>query len=115
MPKMRKPPDVGKSLIPLAQPGAVLVVVARVPRVILGSKHWLVEENVLKALRADELISPFTEIDPDHKILVSTVTPKGKSIADLMIEKAGGYTQLMFDTLSQPEGSGDALSSEIIS
>lgn len=117
MPRTKKPLDVGRILIPLAEPKAVLVDVADVTRVHSKTTCLLVGEEILAVLRAKDLIYPFTEVDPKQKTLMTTITPEGMVLAQTLIEKAQKekrYKQLHFDD-DRDEEYGDALSSEILS
>jgi hypothetical protein len=115
MARAKKPLDVGRILIPLTEPKAVLIDVADVTRVLSSSKCLLVDEEVLAILRAKDLIYPFREVDPQRKTLMTTITAEGLALAQTLIEKAQKdkrYKQLHFDDRDGEQG--DALSSEIV-
>lgn len=109
----KKPPEVGRILLPLAQPHAVIVDIAGVTRVLFENKHLLVEEDILALLRADELITPFRE-GPEG-LLTSKITSKGKEVAQKFSDQRikTRFHQLYFDALEEERG--DAQSSMIVS
>jgi hypothetical protein len=116
MPRTTKPPPIGKELLCLAQEGAILLIYDQKARVLQGSNHKLVEQKVLQVLREKGYLEPFVEIRVEPPIIMSRISLKGRDQALWMREHDRGYTQMIFDEMvNNGEGTGDALSSLVVS